>query len=205
MTENKKIQSASWELFQKEQEQQQNPENANPVAIDIKKESTEALPTIAAAEILAESEPLPNPILEEMAQTTIEKDGHKKKGLNIGHDENKDKKFMRICLIVFIIAVAGSCTGLFIKFSADKAFVKQELAGMAQSNQEAFDDINARLSSMEEQMQEISVVLAEADQSISSSSSANREAMAQKIEELNKQLANLKKSLELLKESKGNI
>jgi hypothetical protein len=202
MTEKRKIQSTSWELFQKEQEQQ-NPQSPNPVAIDINAQSAEAIPTITAAEIL--DKPLPTPISEEMEQTGMEKDVRQKKSINIGQDKSKDKNFMRICLIVFIIAVAGSCAGLFVKFSADKAFVRQELASMAQSNQEAFDDINARLSSMEEQMKEISLVLAEADQSISSSSSANRQAMAQKIEELNKQLASLKKSLELLKESKGNI
>jgi phage-related minor tail protein len=93
--------------------------------------------------------------------------------------------------------------GLFIKFSQDKAFVNQQLTTIAQSNQEALDDINKRLDSIEKEITAITPVLEDAGANFDSSSSATKKSMEKEIKALDNQLTDLKKTIELLKESKG--
>lgn len=59
------------------------------------------------------------------------------------------------------------------------------------------------MAAIDSQMAEIITILESTDKAILSSGAANREAMAKRIEELDKQLASLKKSLNILMESKG--
>ncbi|MGI5891259.1 MAG: hypothetical protein ACOX7H_00795 [Bacillota bacterium] len=191
--------SSSWEFFQRDQMQQNNiTEEASCINItDPDPQQIASQPKEIGTDVVVNPSPA-----DKKEKGTTKKARRKNSIINI---DEKTHKIMRLSIIIFIIAIAGSCIGLYLKFSADKAFVQQELNRIAHSNQEALTDINTRLGTIEEQMNSISLILEEADKSISSSSSANREAMAKRIEELDKQLASLKNALELLKESKGNL
>lgn len=121
--------------------------------------------------------------------------------------EEKNKRILLLCIVIFAVIVAGSAFFIHWRLAADRAaidaIVEQRMAELSASNTASLEDINSRLSAIEGQMTEIVDILEITDKSISSSSSANREAMAKQIQELDKQMAKLKESINLLLESKA--
>lgn len=119
----------------------------------------------------------------------------------------KNKRVLLVCIVLCAVIVAGSAYFIHWRLAADRAaidaIVEQRMAELSADNTAALADINTRLTTIEGQMTEIEDILEITDQSISSSSSANREAMAKQIQELDKQMAKLKESINLLLESKA--
>lgn|GEM_PF-4582764 len=121
--------------------------------------------------------------------------------------EDKNKRVFLTCIVFFVVIVACSAFFVHWRLAADRAaidaIVEQRLAELSTANTASLEDINTRLTKIEGQMTDIEDILQITDKSISSSSSANREAMAKQIQELDKQMAKLKESINLLLESKA--
>ncbi|MEL7563553.1 MAG: hypothetical protein AAGU27_01530 [Dehalobacterium sp.] len=83
--------------------------------------------------------------------------------------------------------------------------INQSIVDAQKNNTIKIQEINDKLSSVEKDMQDISWTLEQTGKEVSTSGSSTREALDKRIKELDSRLAELTKSLEILKESKGEI
>jgi len=236
MSEEQKIsfraKSQAWELFLKEQQDQNNMEmDMSPLGTAVSKNSetipretgvpvdmpygSDASPEEVVAEISPDLQPpnrepaapdksLPKRKMELPALKSNHSGADGGKGQS---STEKNKRLLLLCIIIFAVIVAGSAFFIHWRLAADRAaidaIVEQRMAELSAANTASLEDINTRISTIEGQMTEIVDILEITDKSIASSSSANREAMAKQIQELDKQMSKLKESINLLLESKA--
>lgn len=132
-------------------------------------------------------------------------EGEKKSRLT---PQGKTILVLAACALLLGGTFYGAYTVFQQKLAAEKAaitqLIEENLTALAEDNRLALGDIEERMAAIDEQMAEIALILESTDQAILSSGAANREAMAKRIEELDAQLASLKKSLNILMESRGS-
>ncbi len=118
-----------------------------------------------------------------------------------------NEHFILICVIAGTVIVCLSGVLMYSYFAAQKKALSetlnQQIAVMSQENAAAFSDLSGRIENMESQMNEVVSILENTDEAILASGAENREAMSKRIEEMDKQLAQLKASLNALLEDKN--
>lgn len=214
--EEKNTNSPAWELFMQEHgEKIGNLENA------LKPEIDQSLADLSLTKEEKEEHKQLTSTLKELrikeAVSKIPDPENLNSGTEIIEAEVKNKKKLTpfaktiitvaACGVVLAGTVFGSAYYLKKTFQAEKEAINNmialQLEALVEDNKLAMEDVSLRMAEIDSQMAEIVVILESTDEAILSSGAANREAMAKRIEELDSQLASLKKSLNILMESKG--
>lgn len=102
-----------------------------------------------------------------------------------------------IYILVFLIIWGGLIYG---GFYFAKQYLDQQIANIQQTNALHIQEIKERMDSLTREMIDLKSDLSNTDKTLSSSSSI-QEQLNDKIELLDKQLKNLEKSLQILKEA----
>ena len=112
-----------------------------------------------------------------------------------------------ICIFLFLVISIGTGYFIFEKLKTDKeeltTLIDQKTSAIKEENEQAFDEMNDQLIDIESQMDDLVTILEDTDDAIIQSGADSREAMSEKIEELDKQLSKLKESLEILMEDQN--
>jgi len=110
-------------------------------------------------------------------------------------------------VLVWCALVGGSFGFLWHKLNTDRtalyAMMESEIRNVQESNTLALDEMTAKIQTISTDIEMIKESMANTGAAIDSSSAANREALTEKIDELDKQLASLQQSLKILQEDKN--
>ncbi|GEM_PF-5158964 len=112
------------------------------------------------------------------------------------------KSWIVIGVVIWLLVVAGSYGVIFYTLQAREkaleAFVETKMAEIVADNKVAIASMEESLAVMEADVAAVTEYLADTDAAISTSAAANREAMTEKIAELDAQLKKLEASLKIL-------
>ncbi|ATW26882.1 hypothetical protein [Candidatus Formimonas warabiya] len=83
--------------------------------------------------------------------------------------------------------------------------INQSIVDVQETNTLRIQELEDKLSTVQKDMQVISLALEQTGKEVSTSGSSTREELNKRMQELDKRLEELKQSLEILKESKGAV
>ncbi len=120
---------------------------------------------------------------------------------------NKQRLTIMAAVLVWCALAGGSYGFLWHKLNVERAvlydMMENEIRTVQKSNTLALDEMTAKIQTISEDIDAIKESMANTGAAIDSSSATNREVMAEKIAELDKQLASLQQSLKVLQEDKN--
>ncbi|MPN10298.1 hypothetical protein SDC9_157593 [bioreactor metagenome] len=134
-----------------------------------------------------------------------------KRAAQSGKSQNKRNNKQRLTIVAAVLVwcalAVGSYGFLWHKLNVERTalydMMETEIRHVQESNTSALNEMTAKIQTISEDIDTIKESMANTGAAIDSSSATNREVMAEKIAELDKQLASLQQSLKILQEDKN--